>query len=155
MAAPVHNPVGDWALERQIGAGSFAVVWKARHVATGAVMAVKDISLDKLTGKLKASLASEVAILRETRHENIVQLHDVMEVCCSPSLAALEPLARPCRRRSLSLPLWVCLLSNRFGLVYSRSSGCTRSGGQQAVPGDGVLRGRRPVGLPGQAHARA
>ena len=80
MAAAEPRRVGDWVLERHIGSGSFAVVWKARHAVSGEVMAVKEISLDKLNGKLKQSLASEVAILRETKHENSVQLHGVMEV---------------------------------------------------------------------------
>ena len=37
MAAPEasQRAVGQWLLSTHIGAGSFAVVWKARHAATG------------------------------------------------------------------------------------------------------------------------
>ena len=36
--------VGErWALQRHIGSGSFAVVWKAQHVATGKTVAIKEI----------------------------------------------------------------------------------------------------------------
>lgn len=32
-----------WALECQIGSGSFAVVWKAQHMTTGETVAIKEI----------------------------------------------------------------------------------------------------------------
>ena len=72
--------MGNWVLEKHIGSGSFAVVWKARHCRTGEVMAIKEISLDKLNRKLKQSLESEVSILRRITHQNVVKLHDVIEV---------------------------------------------------------------------------
>ncbi len=66
--------VGAWALGSHIGAGSFAIVWRARHVHTGQEAAVKEIALSKLNAKLRQSLESEVAILKRIRHENIVQV---------------------------------------------------------------------------------
>ena len=73
--------VGDWVLDAQsIGQGSFAVVWKAHHATTGAAAAVKEISLDKLNAKLRQSLESEVSILKRITHQNIVHLHEVLEV---------------------------------------------------------------------------
>lgn len=66
--------VGAWALGSHIGAGSFAIVWRARHVQTGQEAAVKEIALSKLNAKLRQSLESEVAILKRIRHENIVQV---------------------------------------------------------------------------------
>jgi serine/threonine-protein kinase ULK/ATG1 len=72
--------VGPWALEAAIGQGSFAVVWRARHVHTGAAAAVKEIALTKLNAKLRQSLESEVSILKRISHPNIVELHQVIEV---------------------------------------------------------------------------
>ena len=72
--------VGPWALEAVIGQGSFAVVWRARHVRTGAAAAVKEIALSKLNAKLRQSLESEVSILKRISHPNIVELHQVIEV---------------------------------------------------------------------------
>ncbi|KAL4427734.1 hypothetical protein ABPG75_001832 [Micractinium tetrahymenae] len=71
--------VGRWALSTHIGAGSFAIVWRARHVDTGAEAAIKEINLSKLNSKLRQSLESEVSILKRVRHGNIVTLLEVIE----------------------------------------------------------------------------
>ncbi|CAL8462240.1 g1771 [Coccomyxa elongata] len=72
--------IGDWVLGNKIGAGSFAVVWRAKHALTGQLVAIKEISTDKLNKKLKQSLESEVSILKQITHKNIVQLLEVIEV---------------------------------------------------------------------------
>lgn len=77
---PGPRTVGSWVLEHEIGAGSFAVVWKAHHSVTGAAAAVKEINTDKLNRKLQESLASEVAVLDRTKHDNIVGLLDLFKV---------------------------------------------------------------------------
>lgn len=74
--------VGQWALEMIIGSGSFAVVWKARHLVTGAESAVKEIATDRLNKKLQESLASEIAVLEQTKHRNIVCMLDIVKVRC-------------------------------------------------------------------------
>lgn len=50
------------------------------HKETGKVVAIKEISTDRLNKKLKQSLESEVSILKQIRHKNIVHLEDVVEV---------------------------------------------------------------------------
>jgi serine/threonine-protein kinase ULK/ATG1 len=76
-----QRSVGSWRLDRQpIGSGSFAIVWRARHAENGQEAAVKEINLSKLNSKLRQSLESEVSILKRIQHENIVQLHEVIEV---------------------------------------------------------------------------
>ncbi|KIY95997.1 unc51-like kinase [Monoraphidium neglectum] len=71
--------VGSWIIEGELGRGSFAVVWRARHATTGAPAAVKEINTDKLNKKLQESLASEVAVLSQTKHRNIVGLLDLLK----------------------------------------------------------------------------
>ncbi|DBA73921.1 TPA: hypothetical protein ACH3X2_009570 [Trebouxia sp. C0005] len=71
--------VASWVLQQKAGSGSFAIVWKAMHKETGKVVAIKEISTDRLNKKLKQSLESEVSILKQIRHKNIVHLEDVVE----------------------------------------------------------------------------
>ncbi|KAJ6851143.1 serine/threonine-protein kinase ATG1c-like isoform X1 [Iris pallida] len=71
--------VGDYMLTRQIGSGSFSVVWLARHRVLGTEFAVKEIVMEKLNKKLQESLLSEIYILRKVNHPNIVALHDIIE----------------------------------------------------------------------------
>lgn len=80
--------VGNWSIEQVIGSGSFAVVWKARHVVTGALAAVKEINTSKLNKKLQESLQSEIAVLERTKHTNIVCLLDLHKVRASTCMAA-------------------------------------------------------------------
>lgn len=69
-----------WQLQEQIGKGSFAVVFKAKHIVDGRLAAVKEISTEKLNSKLQESLESEVAVLLRAKHPNIIKLHDVQNV---------------------------------------------------------------------------
>ena len=80
MPDTTSRSVANWVLQEKIGRGSFAVVWKAIHADTGSCVAVKEISTDRLNKKLKQSLESEVSILKQIRHQNIVRLEDVVEV---------------------------------------------------------------------------
>ncbi|PNH09468.1 Serine/threonine-protein kinase atg1 [Tetrabaena socialis] len=78
MARPsTRRTVGCWEIDEVIGSGSFAIVWKARHVATGELAAVKEILTDKLNRKLQESLNSEIAVLQRVKHANIVGLLDL------------------------------------------------------------------------------
>lgn len=40
---------------------------------------MKEINTSKLSPKLKQSLEGEISILRRVKHENIVQLYDVLQ----------------------------------------------------------------------------
>jgi serine/threonine protein kinase len=93
--------VGDWVLCNRIGAGSFAVVWKAKHALTGQVVAIKEISTDKLNKKLKQSLESEVSILKQITHKNIVKLLEVIEVYLLDSLLHCVSAIANCPRETI------------------------------------------------------
>lgn len=81
MARQGNRVIGDYIVTQQIGAGSFAVVWKARHKQQpGLHVAIKEIATERLNKKLQDSLRSEIAILRRTNHPNIIRLHDIVEV---------------------------------------------------------------------------
>ncbi|KAK8925764.1 CBL-interacting protein kinase 11 [Platanthera zijinensis] len=71
--------VGDYMFGRQIGSGSFSVVWLARHRVHGVEVAVKEIVMDKLSKKLQESLLSEIVILKHIKHPNIIRMHEIIE----------------------------------------------------------------------------
>ncbi|KAK2657765.1 hypothetical protein Ddye_010817 [Dipteronia dyeriana] len=72
--------VGDYLVGRQIGSGSFSVVWHARHRVHGTEVAIKEIATGRLNKKLQESLMSEIFILKRINHRNIIRLHDIIEV---------------------------------------------------------------------------
>ena len=118
MADPNARIVGDWVLQQRIGSGSFAVVWKASHVSTGRIAAIKEISTDRLNKKLKQSLESEVSILKQIRHKNIVHLEDVIEVNCCP-IATPDCMATALFTKLVE-QLQSCKLASTVLLPFSR-----------------------------------
>lgn len=72
--------IGSWEILEVVGSGSFAIVWKARHITTGTLAAVKEILSDRLNKKLYESLESEIAVLQRLKHANIVGLLDLYKV---------------------------------------------------------------------------
>ena len=82
-AACPPRPVGSshWRLtgSSPIGRGSFADVWAGTDGEGIRRVAIKSIPTARLSPKLRAGLASEVAILRASRHAHVVELLDVVE----------------------------------------------------------------------------
>ncbi|XP_024965466.1 serine/threonine-protein kinase ATG1c-like isoform X2 [Cynara cardunculus var. scolymus] len=71
--------VGDYVVGKQLGSGSFSVVWHARHKIHGTEVAIKEILTGKLNKKLEESLMSEIDILRNVNHPNIIRLHEMIK----------------------------------------------------------------------------
>ena len=71
--------VGDYVVYEEIGSGAFATVYSCYHKDTKQVVAVKSINREKLNRnkKLVSNLESEIAIMRSSRHPNILQLIDI------------------------------------------------------------------------------
>ncbi|XP_020808800.1 serine/threonine-protein kinase Nek2-like [Drosophila serrata] len=94
-----------------MGSGSFATCKKVRDRSTGELFVLQSISYDKLDEIERDALFSEVGMLRELQHHNIVQyhhqfdnrvdkvLHIVMECCAGGDLAQFVERARTQRRR--------------------------------------------------------
>ena len=68
--------IGDFIIEEEIGRGSFATVYKGFNRTTGLNVAVKVINKDKLNKKLILNLDTEIYLLRNCCHENVVRLLD-------------------------------------------------------------------------------
>ncbi|CAN8254613.1 unnamed protein product [Cochlearia groenlandica] len=71
--------IGDYAVGKQIGSGSFSVVWEGRHLVHGTVVAIKEIAMGRLNKKLQDSLMSEIFILKKINHPNIISFIDMIE----------------------------------------------------------------------------
>ncbi|KAJ1431863.1 kinase-like domain-containing protein [Ochromonadaceae sp. CCMP2298] len=73
----MSKAVGDYVLKEKIGKGSYADVYKSYHKHTGHKFAIKTISKEILSEpKLLVGLESEIKIMREFVHENIVCLQE-------------------------------------------------------------------------------
>lgn len=84
-----------------IGKGSFGTVSKIKRKSDGRILVWKELNYGKMSEKEKQQLVSEVNILRELRHPNIVRYYDrlidkersriyiVMEFCEQGDMAAL------------------------------------------------------------------
>lgn len=72
--------VGDYIIGKQIGSGSFSVVWHGRHRVHGTEVAIKEIVTGRLNNKLQDSLLSEIFILKGINHPNIIRLHELIKV---------------------------------------------------------------------------
>ncbi|MCJ1245151.1 Serine/threonine-protein kinase [Trapelia coarctata] len=71
--------IGSFTKKEEIGRGSFATVYKAKHSKSGSYVAIKSVNLSKLNKKLKDNLFSEIHILKELHHPHIVSLLDCQE----------------------------------------------------------------------------
>ena len=73
----MSKSVGEYILKEKIGKGSYADVYKGFHKVSGLKYAIKTIFKDNLSDpKLLMGLESEIKIMREFNHENIVRLHE-------------------------------------------------------------------------------
>ena len=68
-----------YKIEATLGKGSFATVKRAKHRATGERFAVKVLSKKKMSEEDKVSMKTEIEILKQVDHPNIVKLIDVFE----------------------------------------------------------------------------
>lgn len=68
-----------YELGRQLGQGTFAKVYHARHLQTGMSVAIKVIDKEKI---LKVGMIDqikrEISVMRMVRHPNVVELYEVM-----------------------------------------------------------------------------
>eukprot|EP00124_Ichthyophonus_hoferi_P000584 Ihof_evm18s22 gene=Ihof_evmTU18s22 len=107
MAQHNEKQVGNYAYnwDSEIGSGSYALVFKGRHIEDGSVVAIKRVNFARLKKKLRENLQREIEILKDMRHPNIVQLYDatetkdymflVMELCEGGDLSGYIAKNRP------------------------------------------------------------
>ncbi|KAH9717768.1 serine/threonine-protein kinase ATG1t [Citrus sinensis] len=76
-----YKTVGDYALKSKIGesSNSLSTVWKAEHLSSGDVVAVKQVYVEKLNKHLKSCLDCELNFLSSVNHPNIIRLFDAFQ----------------------------------------------------------------------------
>jgi len=62
----------------KLGEGTYGVVYKARDVNTGDILALKKIRLDAEDEGIPSTAVREISILKQLQHPNIVRLYDVI-----------------------------------------------------------------------------
>lgn len=70
MAEKLYTVVED------IGEGSFGKVQKIKRISDGRILVWKELNYGKMGEKEKQQIVSEVNILRELNHNNIVRYYD-------------------------------------------------------------------------------
>ena len=79
---------GDYEILGRLGQGAFGVVYKARHVPSGRVVALKALSgADRLSDDAQARFEQEARVTARLRHRNIVTVHDVGRRGATPFIA--------------------------------------------------------------------
>lgn len=97
MASSNHPIISGYVVCEKIGSGSYGEVYKAyKKDAKKEVVAIKCVTLSKLSKTAQDNIISEIGILKKLNHENIVMLKDfswdathiylIMEFCSGGNL---------------------------------------------------------------------
>lgn len=71
--------IGNYILTKIIGKGSFSNVYKACHIETKELYAMKVVSLTNLAKKVIENIESEISIMIKIKHDNIVRLYETIK----------------------------------------------------------------------------
>lgn len=70
---------GKYELGKLLGCGAFGKVFHARHVRSGASVAIKAVDKQKIVRRgLSSNIEREIAIMRQVRHPHIVKIFEVL-----------------------------------------------------------------------------
>lgn len=71
--------IDDYCLVKEIGEGAFGKVYKTTKKGTNQIFATKKMKIEKINqGNMKKYFNNEINILRETHHDSIIKLYDVL-----------------------------------------------------------------------------
>jgi len=78
----------------KVGEGTYGVVYKARNIHDGKIVALKKIRLESEDEGVPSTAIREISVLKELKHENIVELASLFSFSSFPFLC---------------LPLFLCI----------------------------------------------
>ena len=70
--------VNEYEKLNRVGEGTYGVVYRARHIATNKICALKRVRMDNEKDGMPISSLREINILLNLRHKNIVELKEVV-----------------------------------------------------------------------------
>ncbi|KAH8290023.1 hypothetical protein KR044_000463, partial [Drosophila immigrans] len=129
-----HKTLQDYEVLAVMGNGAFGTCYKVKDKATGQLYAWKGMNYDELDDDKCDSLISEISVLRQLQHPNIVQyyhhlinreaksIYIVMECCDGGDLAQLIKRARSQRQRFEESYIWrvLCQLCRALQVCHNQ-----------------------------------
>lgn len=77
---PTHyQNLDNYEVLEQMGEGAFSVVYKARHIASGKLVAIKILRKFQMDSNQKQAVLKEVTIMRQLSHPNIVKFIEFID----------------------------------------------------------------------------
>ncbi|CDW53997.1 mitogen activated protein kinase kinase kinase [Trichuris trichiura] len=122
-----RDPKEDYELLQRVGSGTYGDVFKARHLDSGELAAIKVIKLEQ--GDDFSVIQQEIVMMKECKHPNIIAYYNsylrrdklwiVMEYCSGGSLQDIYHLTGPLQEQQIA---FVCRETLK-GLQYLHSMG--------------------------------
>lgn len=73
-----ENQLQRYHREDKLGEGTYGVVYKCKDLVTGEYVALKKVRLEKEDDGVPSTAIREISLLKGTKHENIVELKEVI-----------------------------------------------------------------------------
>ena len=75
-----NQRIGNYIIEKEIGSGTFATVWRGHHYQTHQLVAIKIITKESIMDlRGKTRFTREISILKRVTHPNIIGLLEIYE----------------------------------------------------------------------------
>ncbi len=74
----LSSDVNEYEKLNRVGEGTYGIVYRARHIKTKKIVALKRVRMEEEKDGLPISSLREINLLLKMRHRNIVELNDVV-----------------------------------------------------------------------------